>query len=62
MIFWTIAVLGVYLLIILTIGFRSGRGAGKSAESILRCQPQPELDARSDGRFTTIASAGALVG
>jgi Na+/proline symporter len=61
-IFWTIAVLGVYLLIILTIGFRSGRGAGKSAESFFVANRNLNWMQEAMAVFTTIASAGALVG
>lgn len=33
MTFWTVTVLGVYLILIIAISFYSSRGAGKNAES-----------------------------
>ena len=51
MIFWTVVILGGYLVIVLGIGFHSGRGAGKDAESSLRGRTETELAAGIHGRI-----------
>ncbi len=62
MISWTIAILSVYLLVILTIGFFSGRGAGKDAESFFVANRHLSWLQESMAVVTTIVSAAALVG
>ena len=62
MIFWTVVILGGYLVIVLGIGFRSGRGAGKDAESFFVAGRKLNWLQESMAVFTTACSAGALVG
>ena len=62
MIFRTVTVLGVYLLIILAIGFHSGRDAGKNAESFFVANRRVNWLQEAMAVFTTPAPAGALLG
>lgn len=62
MMFWTVMILLVYLLIILVIGFQSGRGAGKNAESFFVANRHLNWLQESMAVFTTLAPAGALLG
>jgi Na+/proline symporter len=60
--FWTVAILGIYLLCILVIGFYSSRGAGETAESFFVANRQLNWLQESMSVFTTLAPAGALLG
>ena len=62
MTFWTVVILSVYLVLILAIGFYSGRGAGKDAESFFVANRNLNWLQESMAVFTTIAPAGALLG
>ena len=62
MIFWTVTILAVYLLIILTIGFYSSRGADKNAEAFFVANRRLNWLQESMAVFTTLAPAGALLG
>ena len=62
MIFWTVVILGSYLVIVLAIGFHSGRGAGKDAEAFFVAGRKLNWLQESMAVFTTTCSAGAIVG
>ena len=62
MTFWTVVILSIYLVLILAIGFYSGRGAGKDAESFFVANRNLNWLQESMAVFTTIAPAGALLG
>lgn len=62
MIFWTVTILGVYLVLILAIGIYSGRDAGKDTESFFVANRHLNWLQESMAVFTTIAPAGALLG
>ncbi len=62
MIFWSITILGIYLALILAIGFFSGRGAGKDTESFFVAGRHLNWLQESMAVFTTLAPAGALMG
>jgi len=59
---WTVTILSLYLVLILTIGFFSGRGAGKNAESFFVANRHLNWLQESMAVVTTIVSAAALVG
>jgi Na+/proline symporter len=61
-IFWTLAILFVYLVIILGIGFWSGRGAGRDSESFFVANRHLNWLQEAMAVFTTAAPAGALLG
>ncbi|MGA2991015.1 MAG: sodium:solute symporter family protein [Candidatus Korobacteraceae bacterium] len=62
MTFWTVVILSVYLVVILCIGFYSGRDAGKNTESFFVANRHLNWLQESMAVFTTIAPAGALLG
>jgi Na+/proline symporter len=62
MIFWTVVILGAYLISILVVGVYSGRGAGKDAESFFVANRQLNWLQESMAVFTTTIPAAALVG
>ena len=62
MIFWTVTILGVYLLIILAIGFHSGRGGEKNTKSFFVANRHLNWLQEAMAVFTTLAPAGALLG
>jgi len=58
----TLTILGVYLIIVLAIGFRSGRGTDHSSESFFVANRRLNWLQQSMAVFTTAAPAGALLG
>ena len=62
MIFWTVIILGAYLICILIVGVYSGHGAGKDAESFFVANRQLNWLQESMAVFTTTIPAAALVG
>jgi Na+/proline symporter len=62
MIFWTVVILGAYLICILIVGVYSGHGAGKDAESFFVANRQLNWLQESMAVFTTTIPAAALVG
>ena len=62
LIFWTVIILGIYLFLILFIGFYSSHGSGKSAESFFVANRSLNWLQESMAVFTAIAPAGALMG
>ena len=62
MTFWTVTILGIYLALILCIGFYSSRGAGKDSESFFVANRRLNWLQESMAVFTAIAPAGALMG
>jgi Na+/proline symporter len=62
MIFWTIAILAVYLVVIFAVGIYSSRGAGRDAESFFVANRQLSWLQESMSVFTTMIPAAALVG
>jgi Na+/proline symporter len=57
-----VIILGVYLIIILAIGFHSGRGADRDSESFFVANRHLNWLQESMAVFTTAAPAGALLG
>jgi Na+/proline symporter len=62
MIFWTITILGLYLVSILVVGVYSGHGAGKDTESFFVANRRINWLQESMAVFTTTIPAAALVG
>ena len=62
MIFWTVAILSVYLVLIFAVGIYSSQGAGKDTEAFFVANRQLSWLQESMSVFTTMIPAAALVG